>query len=99
MSLKDGERMPKGFWRKNKNKSTRDLNSHICGSLRGASKITPPDVGDGVLGIRMGLTESLWFAISRITRPTKGTWSRRIVAHVRVQPIHVHQDVIPHAPC
>merc|ERR1711865_702804 len=45
----------------------------------------------------MGLTESVWSAILGVAWATKGTWGRRIVAHVRIQPIHVHQDVIPHA--
>merc|ERR1712178_333863 len=64
----------------------------------GRSEITPADVGDGVPGVWVLLTEGLWDAICRVARATSAAWLVLVaVVHVRVQPVHVHSNVVPHA--
>merc|ERR1712178_420643 len=64
----------------------------------GRSEITPADVGDSVAGVWVLLTKSLWNAIRRVARAASAAWLVLIaVVHVRVQPVHVHCNVIPHA--
>merc|ERR1719453_1460775 len=79
-----------------KHKSISNLNNHV-GVAGSGAEVAPLDVGDRVPSIRVGLTERLWLAVGGVAWATKGSWSRSIIAHVRVQPIHGHRDVIPHA--
>merc|ERR1711964_594200 len=44
----------------------------------------------------MSLTKSFWNAVSWVARATLVPWNRRIVTiHDRIQPIHVHCNVVP----